>query len=310
MDSSPSHTHRLAYHRLLDSFLDYLTVECGLADTTISAYHSDLLAFKRHLPKPSAEDVGQISTEDILAFMERRRADGVDISTINRALVSIRMFFRFLYREQVVSKDVASVLDTPKGGFRLPEVLSVAEVDRLLAAPPSATLLGRRDQAILETLYATGARVSEVSDLTLGQLNLTGGYLKLIGKGSKERIVPLGRRAVEALSSYICEVRPQITGVVDPPEESPVFVSRTGKRLGRENIWRLAKKYATIAGVRRKLSPHTLRHSFATHLLEGGADLRVVQEMLGHADIATTQIYTHVNTDRLRAVHKRYHPRG
>jgi integrase/recombinase XerD len=217
------------------------------------------------------------------------------------------MFFRYLSAERLVPSDPTEHLESPRLWQTLPEVLDRKAVDRLLAAPdPAHDRLPRRDRAVLEFLYATGARASETADLTLDSVNREGGYVHCVGKGRKERIVPIGRRALEALDAYLAEERPRL----DRRGDEHLFLTHSGRRLGRETIWRLVKKYARRAGVSPRVSPHTLRHSFATHLLEGGADLRAVQEMLGHVDIATTQVYTHVDPSRLKAIHRKFHPRA
>jgi len=290
----------------VESFLSYLSVECGLAENTLLAYRRDLDGFTRFLKTKGRSDLASVSSDDIVAHMMAQKDRGLASNSISRSLVAIKMLYRFLYREGLIDRDLTSVLDSPKLWRKLPAVLSVEEVNSLLEAP-GRKRMGIRDRAILETLYATGARVSEVARLEPGSINFEFGYLRCFGKGSKERIVPVGRQAVAAVQRYLSGVRPRLVGA---KETRTLFVSRTGGPLRRESIWRLVKKYALAAGIRKNISPHTLRHSFATHLLQGGADLRAVQEMLGHADISTTQLYTHVDRDRLKAVHKQYHPRG
>ena len=302
------------------SFLEWLSVELGLRPNTVKAYARDLKKFSRFLekkgPRPEAA-----RSDDIVDFLSQEKEKGRSVATIGRSLVALKMFYRFLLLEGVISKDIASTLDSPRMWRKLPDVLDVDEVESLLAAPTLTGPSGRgdaedsqaksefilRDRALLEVLYATGARAQEVADLTLSAVNLDYGYLRCIGKGEKERIVPLGEPAAEALKEYLKNARSKL---VRPQSEGWLFLTRSGRKLSRVTIWRLVKKYARLAGIKKPLSPHTLRHSFATHLLSGGANLRVVQEMLGHATIATTQIYTHIDHGRLKAVHKKYHPRG
>jgi len=297
----------------IDAFLDYLTIECGLSVNTLQAYQNDLgrlAAFLTGAP-PGTEhpqpDWNRTTAEEIVAFLMAEKARGCATTTVSRALVAIRMFFRYLAAEGLVERDVTEHLESPRLWQTLPEVLDRRSVDRLLAAPdPAHDRLARRDRAVLEFLYATGARASETADLTLDAVNREGGYVRCVGKGRKERIVPIGRRALEALDAYLTEERPHLDRTGSPY----LFLTQTGRRLGRETIWRIVKKYARRIGASPRVSPHTLRHSFATHLLEGGADLRAVQEMLGHVNIATTQIYTHVDQSRLKAIHRKYHPRA
>ncbi len=270
----------------LEEFLSYLEVECGLSPNTILAYRNDLEGFRGPLTRPALQDhVASI-------FRRRKRASGVA-----RAAAALRSFLRFLERE-----DLARFVMAPRQPRLLPHPLSREQLDRLLAPDPEAPLASR-DRALLEILYAAGLRASEAASLRLGDLNLEAGYLRCLGKGSKERVVPLGRRAVEAIRAYLESGR-----AAAPAEE--VFLSRKGGRLSRESIWRIVGKLARRAGVRGRVFPHAVRHSFATHLVEGGADLRYVQEMLGHSKISTTQVYTQVDRERLKSVHRRFHPRG
>ncbi|MFO8015374.1 MAG: site-specific tyrosine recombinase XerD [Phycisphaerae bacterium] len=292
----------------VDAFLDYLTIECGLSVNTIQAYQRDLGRLAAFL---GVDEDGQgweaASGDDVIAFLMAEKQRGCAVPTVSRALVAARMFFRYLSAERLVPSDPTEHLESPRLWQTLPEVLDRKAVDRLLAAPdPAHDRLPRRDRAVLEFLYATGARASETADLTLDSVSREGGYVHCVGKGRKERIVPVGRRALEALDAYLAEERPRL----DRRGDAHLFLTHSGRRLGRETIWRLVKKYARRAGVSPRVSPHTLRHSFATHLLEGGADLRAVQEMLGHVDIATTQVYTHVDPSRLKAIHRKFHPRA
>jgi len=291
----------------IDAFLDYLTVECGLADNTVLAYRADLDKFGVYLVERGVERFDDVDADRVVDYLMRLKEDGMAPNSIGRGLVAIKMLFRFLWAEGQLNRDPTAVLQSPRVSRRLPEVMTSREVSRVLAAPKGDSALEQRDRAILEVLYATGARASEVCSLRVDSLDLDYGYLRCYGKGGTERIVPLHRKAVTAVRRYLALARPHLARGRDVPS---LFLSRTARPLGRQDVWRLVRKYALIAGIRRHISPHTLRHSFATHLLEGGADLRAVQEMLGHADIATTQIYTHVDQRRLKAIHRRYHPRG
>jgi len=291
----------------IDAFLDYLTIECGLSVNTLQAYQRDLGRFAAFLGMEDGAGWDTVTGDQVIAFLVSEKQRGCAVSTVSRALVAIRMFFRYMAAERLVPKDATEHLESPRLWQTLPEVLNRVAVDRLLAAPdPAHDRLPLRDRAVLEFLYATGARASEAADLTLDSVNREGGYVHCVGKGRKERIVPIGRRALTALDAYLETERPRLDRLGNPQ----LFLTHSGRRLGRETIWRLVKKYARRAGVSPRVSPHTLRHSFATHLLEGGADLRAVQEMLGHVDISTTQVYTHVDQSRLKAIHRKFHPRA
>ena len=291
----------------IDAFTDYLTVECGLCDNTVRAYSGDLAAFRAWLAEQGITAPKQVDAERVIDYMMALKDRKLEVATIARALVSIRMFFRFLWAEGIIPADTTSLIDTPRLSRKLPEVLGTQEVTRLLHAPKTDTPLGIRDRAILEVLYATGARASEVVGLTLEGVNLDYGFVRCLGKGGKERLVPLGRAAISAIQCYLDHAR----GVLLKDKESRVlFVTRTGRALRREALWELLRRYAKKCGLRRRVYPHLLRHSFATHMIEHGADLRSIQEMLGHVSIATTQIYTHTDQRRLKSVHKRFHPRG
>jgi integrase/recombinase XerD len=291
----------------VETFLDYLTVECGLSVNTLQAYQRDLERFAAFVPVTDPDDWASVEQDRIIDFMVDEKRQNKATTSISRALVAIRMFFRFMAGEGLIPRDITEHLESPRLWQNLPEVLDRRAVDRLLSAPAAdRDRWFRRDKAVLEMLYAAGARASEVADLTIQSVNREVGYILCIGKGRKERLVPVGRRALEALDAYLSEERPELNRRQDPH----LFLTHTGRRMGRETLWRMVKKYAARAGVSPNVSPHTLRHSFATHLLEGGADLRVVQEMLGHVDIGTTQIYTHVDQSRLKAIHRKYHPRA
>jgi integrase/recombinase XerD len=291
---------------LIDSFIEYLALECGVAENTQLAYRSDLGKLADHLRRKSRRPES-VTTTVILGFLVELKDRGYSVATIARTLAAVRMFYRFLALEGLIEQNVTTALDSPKLWRRLPSVLSPDDVDSLLAAPDSATPLGLRDKALLELLYATGVRASEVASLDIDSLHYDYGYLRCMGKGSRERVVPVAKAALELVRRYALEIRPRL---LRGRPSAALFVSRTGRRLQRLTIWRLVRKYARQAGIAKRVSPHTLRHSFATHMLAGGADLRSVQEMLGHASIATTQLYTHVDRERIKEIHRRYHPRG
>ncbi len=290
---------------IVKRFLDYLFVECGLAGHTIVAYQADLCRFWNTVDSLGV-DRDDIDIDLVRHHLVTLRDEGLSVASIARHLAAIKMFLRFLYAEKALRRDVASLIESPKKWRNLPTTLHYRDVEALLEAPDEAGEFFLRDKAVLELLYATGMRVSELVDLTLDRLNFAVGYVRVIGKGRKERIIPMGSAAIAALRSYLDVLRPQLLG---PHSRDAVFLSRTGRPLDRSAVWRAVRKYARDAGIKKKVSPHTLRHCFATHLLQGGADLRVVQELLGHADVATTQIYTHVDDARLKSVHQRYHPR-
>ncbi len=292
---------------LVDEFLNYLTVEKGLSKNTIMAYKTDLMHFISRMEKLGIKDAGALKRQDIMSYLLYLKDNGIGSNSISRALVAIKMFYRFLVQEHLAKDDVAGVLESPKLIRALPDVLNIAEVDKLLSAPDLRDWVGIRDRAALELLYATGMRVSEIVELTREGLNLDIGFVKCTGKGDKERIVPIGTKAKEAAARYLEKVRPKLVKRKDDPH---LFVSRLGRKISRQTFWKMIKRYAKLARIKKEITPHTLRHSFATHLLEKGADLRVVQEMLGHADIATTQLYTHIDRTRLKSIHKQFHPRA
>ena len=292
-------------NELIEQFLDYLAVECGVAKNTLSAYRRDMAKLRRfmvvrHL-MPS-----EVTIEDVTEYILDLKEQKLQVSSIARHIASLRMFFKFLTSEGLIARNPASLISYPKMWRNLPNVLSVEDVDALLSLPPKGPL-DARDAAVIELLYATGARVSEAAGVNLEDLNLEFRFVRLVGKGSRERVVPLGELAVQRVEHYLQEVRPALARETSGRR---LFLSRSGKPLDRKDIWRSVRKAALRAGISKSFSPHTLRHCFATHLLEAGADLRSVQEMLGHANIATTQVYTHVDHDRLKAIHRRFHPRG
>lgn len=292
---------------LLEEFLNYLSVERGLSKNTISSYRTDLIHFINQAEAKGIKDIEKIKRQDITDYLLQLKDNGISSNSISRALVAIKVFYRFLVQERLVADDVAGIIESPRLIRPLPNVLSVGEVDRLLGVPDVRDWMGIRDKAALELMYATGMRVSEMVDLTLDGLNLDVGFIRCKGKGNKERIVPIGKAARNSISRYIEKVRPKL---LKHGEDMHLFLTRLGRKVSRQSFWKMIKRYARLARIRKEITPHTLRHSFATHLLERGADLRVVQEMLGHADIATTQIYTHINKERLKSIHKQFHPRA
>ena len=294
-------------NQLLDQFLHYLVVEKGLSKNTIEAYSHGLNRFLAHLREKGIREWAKVSKFDVKAFLFFLKRKGLSTKSVVRNLVAIRTFFKFLIQEGILEVNPVEELESPKLAKTLPKILSLKEVEQLLEQPNPQTSLGMRDRAMLELLYATGMRVSELTQLPINQINLEGGYVLLYGKGSKERIVPLGREAIKWVTLYLKTARESLA----KGRESPtLFINRSGKGMSRQRFWKSLKAYGQRAGIRKRITPHLLRHSFASHLLERGADLRSVQMMLGHVDISTTQIYTHVTGERLKKVHQRYHPRG
>ena len=283
----------------IQGFLNYIGSEKGLARNTLEAYGRDLQMFCAAM---QGLEVTQISEKEIIAFLDQLKRKHYASSSICRLLVAVKVFFRFLRRERIIAKDVTAFLDSPKLWQLIPEVLTVDEVSRLLQGPDPSTLIGSRDRAILQFLYASGLRVSEVCSLNLHDLDDQ--VVKVKGKGGKERIVPIAKTAIEAIDHYLIHHR----GKVDE-KMGALFVTARGKRIDRMTVWRQVKEYAKKAGIQKPISPHTLRHSFATHLLENGADLRVIQEMLGHASVATTDRYTHISNQHLARAFAEFHPR-
>lgn len=285
-------------------YLDYLTVEKGLAPNTIEAYQADLAQLARSLGRRRVEQAGR---DDLLRMMRKMRIEGRSPRSVARWLVAVRGFFTYLIAQGQIDQDPAAHMDAPKTWKSLPKVLDGADVEALMAVPDRSNPRGLRDVAMLELLYATGLRVSELLRLRLGDIHLDAGYLRCWGKGSKERVVPLGSQADAAVQQYLAAGRPVL--LADRRSEF-LFVNRQGGALSRQGFWKRIKRYGIEAGIAQPLSPHVLRHSFATHLLENGADLRAVQLMLGHSDISTTQIYTHVNRERLKRLYHDFHPRA
>ena len=294
----------LSMDGLADQFISYLRVERGLAGNTVEAYARDLLRFFQYLKGKNLSPL-QISQDHITKYLGML---GIKLSakSVARNISAVKMFFRFLVTEGKIEDSPARLLHTPRLSRKLPGVLSHAEMEQLLSQPDPSHPREQRDRAMLEILYATGLRVSELISLRIQAINLEAGYVRTMGKGSKERVVPMGEKATEAVSAYLSKGRRLLT---KGPASSYLFVSSRGSRMTRQGFWKIIKKYGKKAGIKKKITPHSIRHSFASHLLEGGADLRAVQVMLGHEDISTTQIYTHVTRERLKELHEKCHPR-
>lgn len=290
--------------RYLDLFLNYLLVEKGAAANTVSAYSRDL---SRYLLFLGEREPDGIRPSDVIGFLAKLKGEGIAPRSRARALSALRMLHRFLLREGYCELNPTAIVEAPKGVRKLPAVLSGREVEALLSSPLDTGAQEVRDKAMLELLYATGLRVSELVGLKLGEVNLSAGYLMTLGKGDKERLVPMGESACHATGVYLRQARGEL---LKDKASTLLFLSRLGGGMSRQAFWNIIKKRASQAGVRTSISPHTLRHSFATHLLENGADLRSVQLMLGHADLSSTQIYTHVTRERMKKLHAEFHPRG
>ncbi len=305
-DNISVHAMTITLAGSVSEFINYASVEKGLAKNSLLAYETDLKKYISFLNNKKINDLSKVNRTHINQFLFYEKERKQEASSIARALVAVKLLHRFLLKEGQLKEDITSVLDSPKLWKRLPTFLTQKEMLTILSVPNLKSEIGIRDRAILELLYATGVRVSELVNLKLTDLNLDSGFLKCFGKGGKERIVLVGRSAKEAIERYLNKVR------LSTNKSEILFLgSRKAKeRLSRQAVWQLVKAYARKAGIKKKITPHTFRHSFATHLLEGGADLRIVQELLGHADIATTQIYTHVSRDHLKSIHSKFHPRA
>jgi integrase/recombinase XerD len=293
----------------IQQFLDHLKVERELSVATLEAYGRDLAAFAKFAGERKLLEAAAVRTIDVLDYLAHLTERSLAARSQARRLIALRQLFKFLKAERLCPTDPTEDVDLPRFGHRLPEFLTVAEVDRLMAAPPRATDRGARDAAMLETLYATGLRVSELIKLRLGDINFDAGYLIALGKGKKERLVPLGEVAMATLRQYVDGPRARFLRPGARATDA-LFLTRLGRRMTRQGFWKLLGQYSVAAGIRKAISPHKLRHSFATHLVERGADLRAVQAMLGHADIGTTEIYTHLSRAHLRAVYDKFHPRA
>lgn len=290
----------------IKEFMDYLSVERGLSKNTLESYSRDLNKYAGYLKKKGINNLDGVKRPDIQDFMMGLKGNKLNASSIARNLVAIKVFHRYLTSQRLLKEDVTSVIETPKLWKTLPDVLDLKEVEAILNSPNTRLKQGLRDKAALELMYATGMRVSELVNLKLTDLHMEMGFVRCLGKGQKERIIPVGSKAKEALQKYIEKARPKF---LKKAESSALFLTRLGKPMSRQTFWMLIKHYVKDARIKKRVTPHTLRHSFATHLLHNGADLRIVQELLGHANISTTQIYTHINKERLKQIHQKFHPR-
>ena len=291
----------------VDQYISYLIFEKGLSEKTIESYSSDLSKYLEFLKQKGVKDITQADTPMILKHLIALRESGLGSKSCARHLITLRGFYKFLAQEKILEFDPAKLIDLPKSGLKLPDVLSVSEVNLLLNIPDINKPLGKRNSAMIELLYAAGLRVSELVNLKFLDVNLEACFVRIMGKGSKERIIPFGLYAKNKIDDYINNSRALL---LKNHISKYLFVARAGKPMTRQGFWKILKQYVKQAGIKKKVTPHSLRHSFASHLLEGGADLRTVQVMLGHVDISSTQIYTHVARDHLRKIHEKYHPRG
>ncbi|MBI4228395.1 MAG: site-specific tyrosine recombinase XerD [Deltaproteobacteria bacterium] len=294
-------------NNLVDSFLSYLAAVKGLSKNTLESYGRDILKFFAYLEKKNLPGIDSVEYNDILDFLSTLQEEGINIRSVARSLVSLKQFFKFLLLEKIIIVDPTINIKTPRMKRSIPGFLSLEDVEKILSSPDPTSFEGIRDWAMLETLYASGIRASELVNLQLNSVNFELGYLTVYGKGSKERLVPTGDKARTALKDYLTLSRPNILKTRTSPY---LFVTRRGGGMTRQGFWKILRNYASKCGINKKVSPHTIRHSFATHLLERGADLRTIQIMLGHSDISTTQIYTHIANERLKEIHKKYHPRS
>lgn len=293
----------------LEEYLVHLKIERDLADNSVESYNRDIKQYMKFLEEQQIFDWNSIDRYDIVLFLQQLKEEGKSDNSIIRMTSSLRQFHQFIRQEKFTENDPMQYVETPKKAEVLPKVLSLKEVERLLETPDVETIIGLRDRAILEVMYATGLRISELVHLKMDELHLTMGFIQTIGKGNKERIIPIGGEAVKWLNEYLEDSRQIFESRA--AEESPyVFLNARGRGLTRQGVWKNLKKIVQKAGIKQNVTPHMLRHSFATHLLENGADLRIVQELLGHSDISTTQIYTHISKARLQNVYKEYHPRA
>jgi len=292
---------------LADQYVNYLVFEKGLSEKTIESYSSDLVRHFEFLKQKGVKKIADADTPLILKHLIALRDAGLGSKSCARHLITLRGFYRFLVQEKVIEYDPVRLIDLPKSGLKLPDVLNVKEINLLLNMPDTGKPLGKRNAAMLELLYAAGLRVSELVNLKFLDVNLEACFVRVLGKGSKERVVPIGVYAKEKIDDYINTARPLL---LKNRISKYLFVARAGKPMTRQGFWKLLKQYAQQANIKKKITPHSIRHSFASHLLEGGADLRTVQVMLGHVDISTTQIYTHIAREHLRQMHEKYHPRG
>lgn len=297
----------MAINNILMDYLHYLKVERGLSENTIASYGIDLKLFLEYLRENEIPSFKQVNKEVIVNYMQAEKNNNKANSSILRSVSSLRKFFQYLAQEKIIEKDPMLLIDTPKKKQHLPQVLTKEEVEKLLHSPNTGQVLGLRDRAMLELMYATGLRISEIINLKLEDLHLTMGTLQTLGKGHKERIVPVGDEAIKWVNRYLEEARPKL---LKQKRSNYLFLNFHGNNLTRQGVWKNLKAEVRKAGIQKNITPHTLRHSFATHILENGADLRIVQELLGHADISTTQIYTHLSNKQLADIYNRAHPRA
>jgi integrase/recombinase XerD len=292
---------------LLNSYFDHLLIEKGAADNTLEAYGRDLKRYVSFLEQKGLTDTRSVIPKTVIEFLVQIKGEGLSANSMNRSLAALRGFYKFLLQEKAVEESPLANIELAKVWMRLPDTVSPEEMNLILSQPGDQTPAALRDTAMLELLYATGLRVSELISLTMNSINWQVGFLIVMGKGSKERVVPIGKTAYDCVRRYVDEARPRL---LKAKTTEVLFLNRFGGALSRQGLWKIIVHYAQKAGLQKNVHPHTFRHSFASHLLEGGADLRAVQVMLGHADISTTQIYTHVTRDRLKEIHRKYHPRG
>ncbi len=292
---------------LLTRYLNHLLIERGVAQNTLEAYGRDLRRYFQFLQQKDITDLQEVKPEVIIEYLVQIKGEGLSANSMNRALAALRGLYKFLIQEKIIGQSPLVNIELAKVWMRLPDTISKEEMNTILIQPGNETATAMRDTAMLELLYATGIRVSELINLTMNSINWQVGFLVVMGKGSKERIVPIGKTAYDCARLYVDKARPQF---MQKKITDVLFLNRFGAKFTRQGLWKIVARYAQKAGLQKKVHPHTFRHSFASHLLEGGADLRTVQVMLGHADISTTQIYTHITRERLREVHKKYHPRG
>lgn len=297
------------FRELTEEFKRYLLIDQGKSENTIKSYQLDLTKFIDFLEVQNIIEITEVTQQTIQLFLASLRQAGYASSTTSRMISSLKQFFIYLMKEGIIKQNPLTLIQGPKKVQRLPKVLTMKEVEALIQSPDTSTLWGLRDRTILEVMYATGLRVTELTQLSLEELHLDLGFIQTVGKGDKERLVPLGEEAEYWLKQYLNLVRPSFANKCNAPTDS-VFLTERGKPFTRQGIWKNLKKYVALANVDHDVSPHMLRHSFATHLLENGADLRMVQELLGHADISTTQIYTHISKQRLQKVYRQYFPRA
>jgi len=295
------------YENMLESFLTYLIVIRGLSKNTVNSYKTDVKKLFKFLKAININSMDDIQPGHLANFTVDLNIKGLGIRSINRCTVSVKQFFKYLLLENILESDPTINLATPKMKRALPEVLSVEDIKKILDSPDRSTFEGLRDSAMLEVLYASGLRVSELVNLTLTSLNQDHGYLVVFGKGNKERLTPIGQPALKKVKDYLSLSRPHL---IKDRISDYIFITRRGSKFTRQGFWKIVKNYTAKAGIQKNISPHTIRHSFATHLLENGADLRSIQMLLGHSDISTTQIYTHVESKRLKEIHRKFHPRS